>query len=513
MTMRKRSEAVLAGVACAVLLFGSSLSMASVIDLRNAAREETSLIHHYTFEGTQTDSKNLRTLDRAGTLDLREHKNLTLSNVVFETGFDALSMGGTGVHVTNSIGSGAGWVSTNPIALPATLTVECLVCPRGVPGYDDTFLVSSKDLEKRGYFLIQTKSLKFQLRVGALAAKTILEPYVTNHWYYVVSTYAVSGGATTVNCYYVDLTAGGDLQHPIVNSVVNDTYGNGAILGVGCLYSGNPSYFAPCAIDEVAMYDTVFSAEKISAHLAELRRELPALEYRELFPNDVNTAERDIVLEGWKTYQGTNGNYFAAVKTVNADTAFLEDLPAIASLPQDTGVTEGYLNNHSGPTNQNYLYWTGEMTNRLDVGWLKMVTFDTRSAKQRTLRLALRVDTNATPAEVGDDAWFVGADFDNEAGTSVLAIPAALSELATAWRRHWVELASGEWAALSFVPETSLVLGEVEAALPTNGLVTAFGLFQDYHEYKMNMRIDNFTIYARREYPPPPPKGTLFFLE
>jgi len=123
------------------------------------------------------------------------------------------------------------------------------------------------------------------------------------------------------------------------------------------------------------------------------------------------------------------------------------------------------------------------------------------------------VDTNATPAEAGDDVWFVGADFDHAAGTSVLAIPAALSELATAWRRHWFDVASGEWAALSFTPGSALVPGEVETALPTNGLVTAFGLFQDYHEYKRNMRIDNFTVYARRVYPPPPPRGTLFFLQ
>lgn len=296
---------------------------------------------------------------------------------------------------------------------------------------------------------------------------------------------------------------------------MNDHYGNGAILGVGCVAvstSGIPSYFAPSTIDEVAFYNTVLSAEKIAAHLAELRRELPAVEYREIFPCD-NTIEHNIVVEGWKTHQGTNGIYFLNVVTPAAMTAFDEDLPAVASLPQYVGVTNGYLNNHSGPTNQNYLYWTGEMTNQLDVSCLKMVTFDTRSTDKRTLRMVLRVDTNDTPAEVEDDLWFVGTDFDHAPGTSALAIPAALGESASSWRRHWFDVGSGEWAALSFTPGSLLIQGEPKVALPTNGVVTAFGLFQDYHETKRNMRMDNFTIYASRVYPPPPPRGTLILIQ
>lgn len=103
MTAKRRNSSVFAGVTCAAIILGSSYSSAAVIDLRNATRAEPSLIHHYTFEDTQADYNNLRLLDRAGTLDLIEYaRNLPPgAKIVYETGFDALSVGGSSVHVTN----------------------------------------------------------------------------------------------------------------------------------------------------------------------------------------------------------------------------------------------------------------------------------------------------------------------------------------------------------------------------------------------------------------------------
>jgi len=495
-----------AGIALAMFVFGGGPLSAAVVDLRNAMRAETGLIHHYTFEGPQTDSANLRLLDLAGTDDLKVWRNGLLTNVVYGTGFDELSVGGMPAYVSTNFGTGAGWTSTSSIALPPTLTVECLFSPHQVPADSGCVLGSRQSDATRGYYVWLTNNTNVTTRVGAANARTIINQYVMGHWYYVVSTYSLAGAKTTINSFYADLTAGGVLLQMITNAVDSGSYGTNAVLGVGCLPNlSSVQYPAPCQIDEAALYDSVLDVGTISNHLAELRRELPPVEYREIFPNDGSTAARSFPREGWKAHCGTNALSTAIPVVEEFNTAFDVDLAAVASSPQDAGATQGYLNNHVSPTGSNYLYWTEELTNRLDVGWLKLISLDARCGSNRTVRVALRVDTNATPQEVADDAWFCGADFDHADGTSALELPWSES----AWHRHWFDVSGGEWAALRFVPAAQLVRDESEVPLPTNGLVTAFGLLQDWHEYQKNARLDNFTIYARRVNPPPPERGTL----
>jgi hypothetical protein len=510
MRAKKHKTRSLALLAAAVLCGpGAGALRAGVIDLREAVCREPSLIHHYTFEVPQEDANTLRLADRAGESNLTENIRGAYS-VTYGEGYDPLSRGGSPAYVTNNPNAGAAWTTTNAIALPSTMTVECVVRMNEIPNPESAILTSRQTATTRGYHLWVLGDGKLILRIGNAPYITILAGVQTGHWYYAANTYTVSGGNTTINSYIANLTTNGPLVHAITNVAVAGDYGTSAVLGIGVL--SNPGigyqYFAPCTVDDVALYNTAHTSAAISNRWEALRLATPTVEYRELFPNDTNTAVRAFPCEGWKTHRGTN-----AVEAVSPNmpyveeynTAFDTNLVAVASLPQDTGVTQGYLNNHAGLTDTNYLYWTEEMTDRLDVGWLKLLTYDARFNESNKLHFALRVDTNATPANVGDDAWFCASDFDRPAGASTLAIPTS----ANTWHRHRFEVGCGEWAALDFVSGSRLVRGVTETALPTNGLVTAFGLLADLHTQPKNDRIDNVTLYARRAYPPPPLQGTL----
>lgn len=333
------------------------------------------------------------------------------------------------------------------------------------------------------------------------------------HWYYVVNTYSVSGNQTVINSYFADLTEGTALQHLIADLVASGTYGAGNSLGIGVLRQADAvmQYAQSALIDEMVFYGSVLDGATISNHFAQLLQPPPTVEYREIFPGDRNVSGNFFLpQEGWKahfTEDGTHSTWPVIVLT--GGTAFDEDLPAVASFPQDTGVTNGYLNNHSGATTNNYLYWTDEMTNRVEVAWLKQVEFDAKCNRAYLLRVALCVNTNETPDTATNNAWFVSVDFDGVVGTSGLPIPSS----SATWRRHWADIGGLEWAELDFVPGDRLLVGDTKVSLPTNGLITAFGIFQDEHVSTSNMRLDNVTLYTRHVYPPPPPRGTVLMVQ
>ena len=487
------------------------VAQGSVLDLRRLVRQTPGLIHHYTFEGPQADSKSLRLLDRAGAADLQERtRGAGTPPLTFGPGYDALSAAGRAVYVTNTFGAGAGWTTTNPIALPPSLTVECVVSPYAIPSpYGGAVLAARESDARRGYFLWLTADGRFETRVGAAAARTVVAAVQTGHWYYVAATYSVSNGQTAINAYCADLTAEGPLQQTITNAVDSGHYGDQAVLGVGCLHNvgGNIEYAAPCTVDEVALFDGAHSIQVISNRLAALRLPTPTVAYRELFPNDASAAARSFPREGWQAHRGQGAVPTTDVVVEEFNTAFDEDLPAVASFPGEAGAAEGYLNNHAGATDTNYLYWTEEMADPPDVGWLRLVTLDIRSNDARKLRVAFRVDVDGTPGNAGDDPWFAGADFLNAPGTSALAVPAS----SAAWHRHEIDVCGSEWVSLMFVAGSVLALGETAVRLPARGRVSAFGLFQEQHTRTSNVRIDNVALYALRV--PRQAKRTLLSLQ
>lgn len=479
--------------------FKKSAAAGSVPDFRNAVRREASLIHHYTFEGPQADAADMRLLDRAGAADLVERvRNTSMPQLAYDTGHDALSYAGVAVYSTNSLSTGRAWTTAGAIALPRAMTIECVVSPYAIPPLYGAGVVTSRAADnQRGYYVWLTTGGAFETRVGGGDARTILSNVSTGHWYYIVNTYDFDGAQTTVNSYCADLTAGTPLQHVIMDAVDTGGYGESAVLGIGVLLNLNDElqYFAPCAIDEVALYAAAHDFDKINSRFEALRRPLPTVAYREIFPND-NHLERSFPCEGWQSHYGLSATHTDAIKIPAFDTAFNEDILAVASFPSDTGAIYGYLNNHGGPTDINYLYWTGELAGHVDAGDLKLVTFDARFSSDSTVRVALRVDVGETPEDTGDDMWFVSADFMQAAGTGALAIPSSIGN----WHWHWLDVRGTEWARLDFVPGTVLALGNQPVALPASGRVTACGLFQDTHTFKSNARYDNFTLYASRAY-------------
>ncbi|MDD4103033.1 MAG: hypothetical protein PHU80_10450, partial [Kiritimatiellae bacterium] len=406
----------------------------------------------------------------------------------------------------NKIGVGRAWTTTSSIALPASLTVECLFRPDMIP-FPECALVSTRPAtDNRGYYLWLNGS-NLNTRVGTGNAATI-QIVQAGRWYYAACTYTRNGSSTTVNGYCADLSADGPLQHVVTNLVMAGNYGGSGILGIGCMRNvpvqNILEYFAPCTIDEVALYNTAHSYETLSNRMEKLRLPPPKVGYREIFPNDASLADRAFPAEGWKVHRGAGAVAESSVVIAEYFTAFGDELTGVASFPGENGVSEGYLNNHAGATDNHYLYWTEEMTDRIDLGWLKRLDFDVRAETNYTLRVALRVDTGSTPAPRNDGAWFVSSDFLRPAGTSVFNIPATYG---IRWIRCCLDIGASEWAGLSFEPGQMLAIGAAPVTLPANGVVTAFGVFQDAHFNKKNLRIDNYTLHAIRVCPPQ--KGTL----
>lgn len=491
---------------------------AAVVDLRAEVRANPSLMHHYTFEGPHQGPSGEATtlshddylLDRKGELHLLAWKS-TSDPVSYGPGIDALSRAATGEKVTldQSTGRGAAWYTTNAITLPEALTVECVLRPNRKPEVYNGYVVGTRnsiDRDRRGYFLLINTSGKLTLQVGNPAAVSFSDELETNHWYYVVTTFDVTAsGATTqtvINAYFADLTAGGPLTHALANHTVsgfNARYSfNPSQIGIGCLWNADSvQYPSPASIDEVAIYGSVFSAETIDKHLEALRREMPEVWYREIFPSD-NKLDHPSTEEGWFCHWDSTATTVPSTIVVpKADTAFLEDVSPVGSSPSGSGSSFGYLNNHSGPTATNYIYWTEEMTNKVEFAWLRAVEFDTRFAEARNVHVAVRLDENGT-ADTSDDVWYITRDFTNAVGTSSLSIPRDSNR----WWRHILDMQVAEWTVLDFKPDVILEPGTTQAVPPERARITAFGLFHPIHVHTKNERIDNYTLYVRKIYPP-----------
>jgi hypothetical protein len=67
-----------------------------------------------------------------------------------------------------------------------------------------------------------------------------------------------------------------------------------------------------------------------------------------------------------------------------------------------------------------------------------------------------------------------------------------------------------EWTILDFTPGMILEPGTTQAVPPERARITAFGLFHPIHFHTKNERVDNYTLYVRKIYPP---QGTLFSLQ
>jgi len=489
---------------------------AAVVDLRAEARANPSLMHHYTFEGPHqgpsgtvtTLSRDDYLLDRKGDLHLEEWRHGSGPTVSYGPGADALSRAAIGIKNETNHVYGAAWRTTGNTTLPETLTVECVLRPNRKPENFSGYIVGTRnsiDRDRRGYFLLINTSGKFALQIGAPDAVAFSDELETNHWYYVVTTFDVTAsGATTqtvINAYFADLTADTPLTHALVNHTIsgfNARYSfNPSQIGIGCIWNADSrQYPSPASIDEVAIYGSVFSAETIDKHLEALRREMPEVWYREIFPND-NSGGRLLESEGWACHCDSTATNISNPRIQDASTAFQEDVSPVGSFPAKTGISLGYLNNYGGPTATNYIFWTEEMTNKVEFAWLQAVKFDTRFNTGQSAHVAIRLDVNGT-ADTSDDVWYITRDFTNAVGTSSLSIPGDSNR----WWRHMLDTQAAEWTVLDFKPDVILEPGTTQAVPPERARITAFGLFHPIHYNTQNERIDNYTLYVRKIYPP-----------
>ena len=262
--------------ASVVSVCSTMTTRADVVDLRNLVSAETSLTHHYTFEGS-TDTE--RREDKEAAADLSEvYNNASAAAITYDaTGFDGTTKAVITVgSQTSNLNRGFSTVSA--ITLPTTtLTVEALMRPdtttasQAGRGY---VVATRPSTNQRGYFVFQGDPTGDSSDISTLIGnwstantQTLVETLTAGHWYYVANTYQISGGNTTINTYVADLTVGQTALATATKGVTG-TYGSSAPLYIGIgnfLGEGFPG-----AIDEVALYDSVLDGPSVLNHVRAL---------------------------------------------------------------------------------------------------------------------------------------------------------------------------------------------------------------------------------------------------
>ena len=276
--------AVVFAAATAVLM--SVPAFGSVVDLRGIVSGEAALVHHYTFEGA-TDAERL--LDKAAGGD-------DLSVVSYGTGsttigaangisFTGPAWDGTTTTLTpyndgGGISSGGAGLSTvSNIGLPATMTVETIFRPMATPSGEGYGLSARPTGGQRGYYLMEDANNRLPTVIGddyygADNNRTVLAYFRPGEWYYMVNTYDVSGGNTTINSHIANLSQGDTGLTKVLDGVVaSGSYGTSAPLGVGLAdwvgQSLQRAYVGQ--IDEVAIYNAVLDQAAAQTHYTALR--------------------------------------------------------------------------------------------------------------------------------------------------------------------------------------------------------------------------------------------------
>jgi len=255
--------------------FGGGGVNAGVEDLRTTVAADASLIHHYTFEGA-SDAE--RRADKKGTDDLSEVVTGAAGAITYgAAGFDAtteavIPYGGGAANVSRAFST----VST--IALPTTLTVEVLFRPDTVPCAERGYLVMARSGTDRGYFAYQGNTTGGSSDMSTLIGnpydtdhQLIFSTLTGSHWYYLVCTFEISGGSTTINTYIADLTAG-ETTLTTAGKTVTGIYPASAPLAIGtATWTGQPAFETfEGAIDEVALYNSVLDAATLQSHLNQI---------------------------------------------------------------------------------------------------------------------------------------------------------------------------------------------------------------------------------------------------
>lgn len=264
-----RKVVVLAVVGTVLLACSLPEASAKMVHFRNEVSAESSLIHHYTFEGVNATE---RQADKKGTNNLVTHTagSGSAASIAYLPGFDGNSLAMQPHYI--DVDNGAGLQTSSGVALPNSgFTVELLISAGATPGTDVGYAVSGPLFPTRAYPLLQREG-DFKVAAGGAnfsdgnALRDVTSGYNVNDWYYVAVTMQNSGANTLVNSYIASLTAGDtSLTQTLSNVVISGNYSTAAnTLGIGKF--ANSTQPLNGLLDEVAIYDSVLGLATLNSH-------------------------------------------------------------------------------------------------------------------------------------------------------------------------------------------------------------------------------------------------------
>ena len=257
--------------------------------LRDGARSDPALLYQWSFEGaTAADQlRNTGTASGGGLQALAYGSEGNTAAIAYGMGLDesttAMSPQRLG-RLSNTAG-GAALATTGSVAFPSIYTVEALVRPElleigGSIGH--AVNTGGQSSNNRGYFVVQQEAAagdSLSTIIGDSISQvdnraTFAATFEPGRWYYVASTYAVSGSQTTINTFVADLTAGQQqVTRAITSQVASGVPLTTARMALGGFLSGTAMQEAwSGSIDEVSVFGRTLSLADVQSRVDAIYR-------------------------------------------------------------------------------------------------------------------------------------------------------------------------------------------------------------------------------------------------
>jgi chondroitin AC lyase len=257
--------------------------------LRDVARSDPALLYQWSFEGTTAADqlRNSGTGVGGGLQALAYGTAGSTAAIGYGMGLDesTTAMSPQRLGRLSSTAGGAALATTGSVTLPSAYTVEALVRPElletgGSIGY--AVNAGGQATNNRSYFVVQQEGSagdSLSTIIGDSISQadnkaTFAATFETGRWYYVASTYAVSGSQTTINTYVADLTAGQQqVTRAISSQVASGVPLTTARMALGGFLSGTAMQEAWAgSLDEVSVFGRTLSLADVQSRVDALYR-------------------------------------------------------------------------------------------------------------------------------------------------------------------------------------------------------------------------------------------------
>ncbi len=257
--------------------------------LRDGARADSALLYQWSFEGTTAAEllRNSGTGSGGGLQSLAYGSEGSTAAIGYGMGLDesTTAMSPQRLGRFSSTAGGAALATTGSVTLPAAYTVEALVRPElletgGSIGY--AVNAGGQNSNNRGYFVVQQEGAaadSMSTIIGDSISQadnraTFAATFEPGRWYYVASTYAVSGSQTTINTYVADMTGGQQqVTRAITAQVASGVPLTTARMALGGFLSGTAMQEAWAgSIDEVSVFGRTLSPADVQSRVDALYR-------------------------------------------------------------------------------------------------------------------------------------------------------------------------------------------------------------------------------------------------